>query len=221
MLSYIEFLGIPISIAIIIVIIFFAMQFIGEILEFKGKIVPEIFKIRKYFARRKKEKAAISKMTDILEEYQQMSTTIENVNQLLTDIDKHYSKDNIAKRDGWMQEVNEHISDSEKRRKEQDDLMRELNKKLDENNEVTLSILIENKRMTIINFASKIIDENYPATREQFNRIFKTHKEYEEIIEKHGLTNGEVNIAIHIIQEQYEIRMKNHSFIEDVRGYNV
>ena len=181
MLSYIEFLGIPISIAIIIVIIFFAMQFIGEILEFKGKIVPEIFKIRKYFARRKKEKAAISKMTDILEEYQQMSTTIENVNQLLTDIDKHYSKDNIAKRDGWMQEVNEHISDSEKRRKEQDDLMRELNKKLDENNEVTLSILIENKRMTIINFASKIIDENYPATREQFNRIFKTHKEYEEI----------------------------------------
>ena len=60
-----------------------------------------------------------------------------------------------------------------------------------------------------------------PATREQFNRIFKTHKEYEEIIEKHGLTNGEVNIAIHIIQEQYEVRMKNHSFIEDVRGYNV
>ena len=60
--------------------------------------------------------------------------------------------------------------------------MRELNKKLDENNEVTLSILIENKRMTIINFASKIIDENYPATREQFNRIFKTHQIYNQII---------------------------------------
>jgi hypothetical protein len=150
-----------------------------------------------------------------------MAETINEVKRLLADFDKHYSNDNIAKRDKWMKEVSEHIANSDERRKEQDSLMRELNEKLDENNSVTLSILIENKRSAIIDFASKVIDESYPVTREQFNRAFTTYREYEEIIEEHELTNGEVDIAIHIIQESYEQHMKKHTFIEDVRGYNV
>ncbi len=221
MLGYIEYLGIPTSIALLLVCIFFILQIIGELLEFKGKVVPEFLKIRKYFTRKKKERQALSKITDLLDEYQQMSNTIQEVNRLLADIDKHYSKDNIAMRDGWMKDVNDHIACSEDRIKEQDSLMRELNEKLDKNNAVTLSILIENKRGSIIDFASKVIDENYPVTKEQFNRIFKIYKEYEEIIEEHELTNGEVDIAIHIIQESYEQHMKNHTFIEDVRGYNI
>ena len=124
-------------------------------------------------------------------------------------------------RDGWMKEVNEHISESERRRKEQDALMRELNYKLDKNNADTLSLLIDNKRDTIINFASKVIDESYPVTKEQFNRILKIYEEYETIIKDNKLTNGEVDIAIRIIREAYENHLKNHTFIEDVRGYNV
>lgn len=221
MVSFIEYLNIPTKIAIILVGIFFVLQIIGELLEFKGKAVPEFLKIRKYFIRKKKERIALSQLPDLLEEHKQMSQTINNVNRLLADFDKHYSNDNIVLRDKWMKEVNEHISDSEERRKEQDSLMRELNKKLDENSAITLSILIENKRSAIIDFASKVIDESYPVTKEQFNRIFKIYKEYEEIIEEHELTNGEVDIAIHIIQESYEQHMKNHTFIEDVRGYNI
>ena len=160
-------------------------------------------------------------MTILLEEYQEMQTTISDVRRLLIDIDKHYSKDNIAMRDGWMKEVNEHISESEKRRIEQDCLMRELNKKLDKNNADTLSLLIDNKRDTIINFASKVIDENYPVTKEQFNRVFRIYEEYEDIIKENGLTNGEVDIAIRIIREAYEKHLKTHTFIEDVRGYNI
>lgn len=221
MLSYIEYLNIPIRIAIIIVGVFFIVQIIGELLEFKGKVVPEFIKIRKYFARKKSERLALSKMTVLLEEYQEMQTTIADVRRLLVDIDKHYSKDNIAIRDGWMKEVNEHISESEKRIVKQDSLMRELNEKLDKNNADTLSLLIDNKRDTVINFASKVIDENYPVTKEQFNRIFRIYEEYEEIIEENGLTNGEVDIAIRIIREAYENHLKSHTFIEDVRGYNV
>lgn len=221
MLNYIEYLNMPTKIAIILVCMFFIFQIVGELLEFKGKVVPEFLKIRKYFARKKKERIALGKMTDLLDEYQQITDTIKNVNRLLLDIDKHYSADNIAMRDNWMKEVNEHISNSEKRKEEQDSLMIELSDKLDKNNAVTLSILIENKRGSIIDFASRVIDENYPVTKEQFNRIFKIYKEYEEIIREHKLTNGEVDIAIHIIQESYEQHMKNHTFIEDVRGYNV
>lgn len=221
MVSFIEYLNIPTKIAIIIVSVFLILQIIGELLEFKGKAVPEFLKIRKYFLRKKKERIALSQMTDLLDEYKQMTLTIKNVNRLLDDFNKHYSNDNIALRDKWMKEVNEHILDSEKRNKAQDALMRELNKKLDENNAATLSILIENKRSAIIDFASKVINEDYPVTKEQFNRIFKIYREYEEIIHSHELTNGEVDIAIHIIRESYEQHMKNHTFIEDVRGYNV
>lgn len=220
MLNYIEYLNTPTGIATILVGVFLCIQIIGELLEFKGKVVPEFVKIRKYFARKKKERQALSKMTVLIEEHTAMAETITDVKRLLTDINQHYSADNIAMRDGWMKEVNEHITDSEKKRKEQDLLMRELSAKLDKNNADTLSLLIENKRNTIIDFASKVIDDKYPVTKEQFNRIFKTYKEYEEIIESNGLTNGEVDIAYRIITEAYENHMRNHSFVEDVRGYN-
>ena len=95
-----------------------------------------------------------------------------------------------------------------------------LEKKVEDNNLIAISLLIEVKRNAIINFASKVIDEKFPVTREQFNRIFKIYEEYEDIIEKHELTNGEVDIAIRIIEESYAEHMKNHSFIENIRGYN-
>lgn len=221
MLSNLEYLNLPTKIIVIIISFFVLSNIFGEILELKGKVVPEYIKIRKYFARKKKERIALSKMTELLDEHQQMMQTIKNVNHLLGDIDKHYSKDNIAMRDGWMKEVNEHIVESECRKGEQDSLMRELSEKLDKNNAVTLSILIENKRSSIIDFASKVIDESYPVTKEQYNRIFKIYKEYEDIIKDNGLTNGEVDIAIRIIRESYEKHLKNHTFIEDVRGYNI
>lgn len=219
MLSYIEYLNIPAKVAICLVAVFFAVQIIGELLELKGKVVPEFVKVRKYFARKKKEREALEQMTELLEEHRQMSKTIIEVNRLLNDIDKHYSKDNISMRDNWMKEVNEHIANSETRRCEQDALMRELNEKLDKNNEDTLALLIDNKRNTIINFASYVIDENCAVTREQFKRVLKLYEEYENIIEKNGLTNGEIDIAYRIITESYEKHMRNHSFIEDIRGY--
>lgn len=221
MINYIEYLDTPQEVATALVVFLFVSQLIGEILEFKGKVVPEFLKIRKYFKRKKNERIALSKMTDLLDEHEQLANTIKNVNRLLADIDKHYSKDNIAMRDGWMKEVNEHIADSENRRKKQESLMKELSNKLDKNNDITLSILIENKRNSIIAFASKVIDETYPVTKEQFNRILKIYEEYEEIIEENGLTNGEVDIAIRIIRESYEKHLKHHNFIEDVRGYNI
>ena len=221
MLSNLEYLNAPSKVIGAVLLFLVITNIIGEILELKGKVVPEFIKIRKYFARKKKERIALSKVTDVLDEHGQMAQTISNVERLLSDIDKHYSQDNIAMRDGWMKEVNEHIVESEARRKEQDSLMRELNEKLDKNNAVTLSILIENKRNSIIDFASKVIDESYPVTKEQYNRIFKIYEEYEDIIKENGLTNGEVDIAIRIIRESYEKHLKNHTFIEDVRGYNI
>ena len=221
MLNYIEYLKMPSTWAIGLGILFFVLQMIGELLEFKGKAVPEFLKIRKYFHRKKRERQALSKITDLLDEYQQMSNTLIEVNRLLNDIDRHYSKDNISMRDNWMREVNEHISASNGMREKQDALIRALDEKLDKNNADTLSLLIDNKRNAIINFASYVIDDKCSVTREQFKRIFKIHEEYENIIQTNYLTNGEVDIAYRIIAESYEKHMKNHTFIEDIRGYDI
>lgn len=221
MLNYLEYLNSPIKVTTFLVGVFLVIQIVGEILEFKGKVVPEFIKIRKYFARKKKERQALSQMTVLLDEHNQMAQTLKEVNRVLTDIDKHYSKDNIAMRDGWMKEVNEHIANSEKKRSEQDALMRELSEKLDRNNADTLAILIDNKRNTIIDFASYVVDDKCSVTREQFNRIFKLYKEYEEIIDQNGMTNGEVDIAYRIITEAYENHLKNHTFVENIRGYDM
>lgn len=202
MLNYIEFLQIPSNLALVLVALFLCMQIVGELLEFKGKVVPEFIKIRKYFTRKKKERETINAIPQ----------TLANVEALLNDVNQHYNTDNITMRNKWMDWVNNqaHVYDMS---------IAELEKKMDQNNSITLTLLIESKRNTIINFASKVIDDNFPVTREQFNRVFKIYKEYEEIIKEHQMTNGEVDIAIRIINEAYEKHMKDHTFIEDIRGY--
>lgn len=202
MINFIEYLNIPVTIAFAIVIIFFVIQIIGEILEFKGKVVPEIMKIRKYFARKKQEREMIAKIPEMLTETQ----------KVLDEFNLHYDADNITKRNDWMHWV-DHQAEV------YDNSIAEIEKKLDRNNEITLGLLIDSKRNTIIDFAAKVVDDNYPATHEQFRRIFKLYEEYEAIIEENGLTNGEVDVAYRIISESYEERMRNRTFVEDVRGY--
>lgn len=204
MIEYSKYLNLPTKVIVILVGFFLLSQVVGEILEFKGEIVPEFMKLRKYFARKKREREILS----------QVPITLKNVQDTLDEFKCHYDTDNIQKRDEWIKSVNHKLEQNDK-------CIQELDKKLDRNNEDTLSLLIDNKRNAIINFASKVIDENTPVTREQFNRIFKIHKEYEEVIKSNQLTNGEVDIAFRIITEAYEVHMRNHSFIEDIRGYNV
>jgi hypothetical protein len=207
------FLNIPTKIAIMTIVVFLVLQIIGELLEFKGKAVPEFVKIRKYFARKKKEHDAISKITELLPTLQEIPTTLDNVKDLLDNVSRHYNDDNISMRNEWIKEVNSKLDSNDK-------LHKELSEKLDKNNEDTLSLLIESKRNTIIDFASRVIDKDSPVTREQFNRIFKLYDSYEEIIEANHMTNGEVDIAYRIIKESYENHMRSHSFIEDIRGYD-
>lgn len=206
MIAYLEYLkenlNMPTKVGILIILLFVCIQVVGEILEFKGKIVPEFVKIRKYFTRKKKEKI-------------EMRNTLQQVQTLLNDVNQHYSADNITKRDKWMQWVNE-------RAQVYDDSVVELKALKDDiaaNNELTLDLYININRNRIIDFASKIVKENAPVSREEFNRIFKTHDMYEDILKKHNKTNGEVDIAIRIIEESYADHMKHHSFLEDIRGY--
>lgn len=202
MLNYIEYLNVPSQIAIALIAVLFVLQLIGEFLNFKGKAVPEIMSIRKYFARKKSERKVI----------RELPNTIQDLKNIVNNIDKHYNADNIAMRDKWVDSVNNKLMMEDK-------LVRDLDKKLDEANKDIVSILVDNKRDTIIDFASKVSNSSVLVTKEQFNRVFKLYKEYEDLISKNGLTNGEVDIAYRIIVESYEEHLSNHTFIEDTRGW--
>lgn len=196
MLQYLEYLKTPTVIGSIIVGLLLVLQLIGEIMEVAGKTAPELLKIRKYFARKKRERE-----------------TLEEIKVAFQEFNAHYSADNIKMRDEWIRGVNHKLEQNDQR-------IKDFDQKLDTTHAVTLDLLINSKRETIINFAAYVIEEKNPVTREQFKRIFKIHKEYDDIIEESGLTNGEVDIAYRIITESYETHMRNHSFVEDVRGYN-
>lgn len=206
MLSYLEYLNqhlnMPAKVVIAFVVMFFFMNIVGEILEFKGKVVPEFLKIRKYFKRK-------------TEERNQVTETLRQVRELLDDVNKHYSQDNITKRDEWMSWVNDRAIVYDASVKE----LTSLKEIIASNNELTLDLYINTNRNRIIDFASKIANESVAVSREEFNRIFKVYDEYEAILEKYNKTNGEVDIAYRIITESYEKHMMNHSFIEDMRGY--
>ena len=224
MRNYIEYFNFPLGVVFSLMAIFGLIQGIGELLEFKGKIVPEFMKVRKWFSRRKREKEAQKKLPEFLDKFEskfnEISETLVDVQALYKDIQVHYSEDNISKRDGWMLEVNKHIADSECRRVEQDKIMKDLSYKLDKNNADTLSILIDNKRNYILDFTSKAVDMSYPLTKEQYQRFFNVHKEYEEIIEHNGMSNGQVDVAYDVVTKSFEERLKKHAFIEDTHGYN-
>lgn len=206
MINYIEYLGIPLKIAIVLVAIFFAMQAIGEFLEFKGKVVPEFFKIRKWFTRRKREKA-------------EATQTLKDVQVLLNDVNNHYSADNIAKRDGWMKWVNDRAEVYDESIKQLREALTEVMQALKDNTKLTEEMFIQSSRDRIIDFATKTSNENVMVSREEFNRIFKVYAKYEKYLEEYKMTNGEVDINYQIIKESYEQRLRDHAFTEDIRGY--
>lgn len=211
MLDYIEYLNIPEKILLVLVGIFFVMQIIGELLEFKGKVVPEFFKIRKYFKRRKKEKNETKQL-------------LGEVKKLLNDVDAHYSADNIAKRDSWIQQVNDKSAVYDKSIGEigkiSENLL-EVTKALKNCTKMTEEMFVQSSRDRIIDFAAKAGNKDSMVSKEEFYRIFKIYKKYEDFLKEHEMTNGEVDIAYRIIQESYEQHIKNHTFIEDIRGYDV
>lgn len=202
MITQLEYLNTPSTIVVVIVAFLVVSNLVGEFLEFKGKVVPEFIKMRKFFERKKQEREELQKIPYVLSETQ----------KTLSEVNAHYNSDRITMRDQWIQNVNNKLEANDRS-------IKEVAAKLEKNNDITMSMWIDSKRDYLISFASKVTDENKPVTREQFHRAFKIHHEYESAIHELGITNGETDIAMKIIHDAYETHMKNHTFLEDVKGY--
>ena len=156
--------------------------------------------------------------------FEEMRTLVGETKTLLNDVHEHDSADNIAKRDSWMQWVNDRATVYDASVGEVGKISENLTnvtEALKECTKMTEEMFVQSSRDRIIDFASKVSDVNSPVSKEEFNRILKVYEKYENFLEEHELTNGEVDIAYRIIKESYEEHMRNHSFIEDVRGYDL
>ena len=205
--QFLEFFNITGPVALVLLGAYIILNIVGEVSEKLGKTVPAFMKlITAAKARRKKKREKEDAQIKTAE-------TLTRVEALLNDVNAHYSADNIAKRDSWMQWVNDRAC-------VYDDSIKLLQEQFKENTEITVDLYINFNRNRILDFASRVADDNALASREEFNRIFKINRDYHEMLGKYGKENGEVDTAIKIIEEAYEYRMKHHSFIEDIRGYN-
>jgi hypothetical protein len=202
MIAQLEYLNLPTIVIIVIVAFLVISNIIGSFLKLKGVITPEFMRIKDYLKRKKKEREELRKIPLVLSETQ----------KTLNEVNAHYNTDRISMRNDWMELVNKKLETNEKS-------IKDIAEKLEKNHDITMSMWIDSKRNYIIDFAARVSDKAKPVTREQFRRAFKIHNEYESIIEEHGISNGEVDVAMKIINEAYETHMKNHTFIEDVRGY--
>lgn len=200
MINFIEYLNVPLTVGVIIISFVFVMQIIVEFLEFKGKVVPEFMSIRKFFSRRKTKK----------KEYEE---TQKEIKSFLAEVKSHYSEDNITKRNSWMNWVNDRVDVYSKS-------IDRIVQALEANTNLTEEMFIQSSRDRVIDFATKVENKNTMVSREEFNRIFKVYDKYEKFLKERGLTNGEVDINYQIIKESYEDHLRNHTFIEDIRGYN-
>lgn len=208
LLKGIEYLGIPMTIAIALVSIYLVLHIIGFILDVKKKAVPEIINIRGRIRRKKEEK---QKQADLLE----------RLEKKLDSFDKHYSKDNISKRNDWMKGVDDRAITCGNQMAEMQNTLQLVTQALNANTKMTEDMFIESSRDRIIAFAEKAADENVVLSREQFRRIDRVYQEYENFLKERGRQNGEVDTAYEAIQDGYKYRLQHHSFLEDIKGYKI
>lgn len=191
----IEFLGIPATIAIILVGLFLIAQIIGEICELKGKIVPEFLKIRKYFKRQKQEK----------EDTKQM---IQDCKQALLEFNSHYNPDSIAKRNNWMHEVDDNVRSN-------DEFIQKLDSKMDkllENNEILTTQLEQVKSNVLINEADRLRSELFDCGNrcrrrirlhpEEMEHIREVYRKYADVLHQNGPGEKEFNFITDYYNKQ-------------------
>lgn len=189
-----------------VTIVFLLMQLTGEIIEWMGKVSPKILKLRKVF---QEHKAMKKRKEEQLAKLDTIDTLLTEVNNTLTEFNKHYSADNIAKRDSWIDEVNQNIKWTRSRADVYDQSIKELSDlKLAANKmaEFNCKQIKESYRNRILDFQHRIINsKNKPEperfSHEEFAKIYATYNDYEEFLLYTNDTNHQVDNAMETINK--------------------
>ena len=195
LLKAVEFLGMPTTVAITLVVLLLITQIIGELAELMGKTVPEILKIRKYFTRRRQEKEQTTKM-------------LKECQALLSDFNSHYNKDNIAKRNQWMTNISTNVQTN-------DQLIQALDAKMDKllvSNDNLQTQLTQVKTNVLENEADRLRSElfdcgnrcrrNIRLHPEEMEHIRVVFHKYSTVLHQNGPGEAEFNFITNYYNNQ-------------------
>lgn len=113
---------------------------------------------------------------------------------------KTLREDYEADEKDFRKRLDTHIDESKDDRKE-------LHNAVDKLTQIVLDKKISDYRWEIIKLADEIA-EGRVVGKECLKHAIATHAKYEEIITENGLTNGEVDISIEIIREEYKKKLR-------------
>lgn len=201
-------LGITGSIAVGLLIIFAILQLLGEFIEACGKVAPAVMKLRKVISKAIHKKKA---------EQEEITNTLKEVKTLLSDVNSHYSKDNITMRDDWIAWVNNKADLYDEKVAELIELKQSLNDivtTLAENTKTTDNLFKESCRETIINFSHRAMNPMNLISEEEFKRVFNVYEQYEAFLKARKEPNGQVETCYSKIKEAYAKRLETNDFIE-------
>lgn len=116
---------------------------------------------------------------------------------------KQYSQDRIDDRKQSLkiqEELKKSIEGIARKQNDRDERIEDLA-------DMLLDKQVSDYRWEIINVADKISNSEH-VSKECLKHALSTYTKYEEIIDKHGIKNGEVAISIEIINEKYRELLK-------------
>lgn len=122
----------------------------------------------------------------------------------LDTLQKEYEKGEKEFRDS----LSSHITESKEDRRILHDEQKELTASVGKLTTLLVDKQISDYRWEIINLADKI-SNGAVVSKECLKHAVATHTKYETIIEENGLTNGEVELSMEIINDEYRKIMKD------------
>ena len=193
MVELFERLGVP---GTVISVIAFVLLVAGAIKEFATSFstFKKVFNWIKGIKEKLKKKKTKRK---------KLEKTIASVEALLADINQHYSKDNISKRDEWINWVNGRAETYNSTLENINERLGSLDEKLEKTTNLAEKTRLDQQRQSILDFAARVNNPQYDYSKEHFRKVFKTIDEYEAYIEANNLINGEIDHAIGVIEKAY------------------
>lgn len=104
-----------------------------------------------------------------------------------------------------IDDISDRLDDVENINRAQNDMFKLLNEKVDKNE-------IDRIRYEILYFAAQLRHGSVDFTLNDFKRIFKIYKKYEDLLKANGLTNGQMDVEYGYIVECYNRLSRDGKF---------
>lgn len=104
--------------------------------------------------------------------------------------------------------IEDRISTLEKHDKWQYNEISKISQGIEDIKDTLLRDNIEKKRKSILDFCSSLSNDQ-KQNSEAFNDIFRTYADYEEILKKHKMENGQAEESMKFIREKYQEKLRN------------